>query len=126
MKMLKKLFAFVAAFAMLLALPTTVLAEGEATKQSGATVTINKATGKYAIYQVFTGEYDAETKNLSNIAWGESINKFIYISISKTEDEQTEFIDSDASKIAEYLATKENDSDEVKNFAKKAILNIKK
>ncbi len=121
MKMLKKLFAFVAAFAMLLALPTTVLAEGD---ESAATstpevkttgnLTIKKATGTYAIYQVFTGDLvvDGDSKTLSNVVWGESVTPFEY-DIGTNEKSKV------AKVIAEFLSGK--GEEEVKKFAKTAI-----
>lgn len=65
MKMLKKLFAFVAAFAMLLALPTTVLAE------ETHTITAPDNGHKYEIYQIFTGDL-ATDGTLSNVKWGQN------------------------------------------------------
>ncbi len=81
MKMLKKLFAFVAAFAMLLALPTTVLAD------ETKTYTINApANGHtYEIYQIFTGDYSMQT--LSNIKWGSNA-KSTY-KVNDTDEEKT-------------------------------------
>ncbi len=136
MKMLKKLFAFVAAFAMLLALPTTVLAEGDesaATSTSTYSVTINNASGTYRIYQVFKGDLSVETdsegkvisKTLSNVEWGKDVNSFSYTTKEATETESATTSD-DASEIAEYLATKSNDSTVAKDFAEKAINAIKK
>ena len=65
MKMLKKLFAFVAAFAMLLALPTTVLAE------ETHTITAPDNGHTYEIYQIFTGDL-ATDGTLSNVKWGQN------------------------------------------------------
>ncbi len=135
MKMLKKLFAFVAAFAMLLALPTTVLAEGdESATTSTYSVTINNASGTYRIYQVFKGDLSVETdsegkvisKTLSNVEWGKDVNSFSYTTKEATETGSSATTSDDASEIAEYLATKSNDSTVAKDFAEKAINAIKK
>lgn len=82
MKMLKKLFAFVAAFAMLLALPTSVLAEGDETPTT-YTIAAPSNNHVYEIYQIFTGDYSGGV--LSNIKWG--LNGTGY-DASKTEQDK--------------------------------------
>ena len=84
MKMLKKLFAFVAAFAMLLALPTTVLAEGDETPTTYTITAPNNNNHVYEIYQIFTGDYSGGV--LSNIKWG--VNGTGYDASKKTEQDK--------------------------------------
>ncbi len=126
MKKMKKLFALVATVATCLALgATSVNAEGEETPTTYS-VTINNATGTYEIYQVFSGDLtvEGETKTLSNVQWGKDVNEFTYTTKDATGTEQAT-TSNVASEIAEYLATKTNDSTVAKDFAEKAIANVK-
>ena len=102
MKMLKKLFAFVAAFAMLLALPTTVLAEGDETPTT-YTITAPNDNHVYEIYQIFTGDYSGGV--LSNIKWG--VNGTGY-DASKTEQDKV------STDIITVLENVKNSSDKEK------------
>ncbi len=117
MKRMKKILSVLLSVVMVLAMGVTAFAEDDEPSAAGSnsySVTITKATGKYAIYQVFTGDYDG-TK-LSNVMWGAGVTEFNYtIGNGKTSDK--------ASEIAEYLASKKNDESVAKDFAKKAIVN---
>lgn len=111
----------------------TAFAEGGSASGTTQTysVTISKATGEYEIYQVFEGDLseDSDTgeKTLSNVKWGKDVNVFEYTIKDADPTTQTpEQKGSDAQKIAEYLATKTNDSAVAKDFAKTAINNVKK
>ena len=104
MKMLKKLFAFVAAFAMLLALPTTVLAE------ETHTITAPDNGHTYEIYQIFTGDL-ATDGTLSNVKWGQNgtlkvneketakVGEAVPESVLKSLTDST--LDTDAKKLAQ-------------------------
>ncbi|MDO4842951.1 MAG: isopeptide-forming domain-containing fimbrial protein, partial [Phoenicibacter congonensis] len=122
MKKMKKLFAFVAAVATCLALGATSVNADESTYS----VTITNATGTYEIYQVFSGELAVanDDKILSNVQWGKDVNAFTYTTKDATATEAAASSDK-ASEIAEYLATKSDDSTVAKDFAKKAIANVK-
>lgn len=69
MKHIKKVFALVLAFAMVLAMSATVFAEGEG-GTTGKTITLTggKAGHTYTLYQIFTGTVDGD--ELTNIQWG--------------------------------------------------------
>lgn len=105
MKMLKKLFAFVAAFAMLLALPTTVLADE--TKTYVISAPANGHT--YEIYQIFTGDYSMQT--LSNIKWGSNAKSTYKVNDNDEEKIAVvgELVPQDV--IDSLLAVKEDTSD---------------
>jgi fimbrial isopeptide formation D2 family protein/LPXTG-motif cell wall-anchored protein len=117
MKTLKKLFALVATVATCLSLgATSVLAEGESTSTTGS-ITINNATGTYAIYQLFKGDVvetttteGAEpTKTISNAQWGDSWNE---VAKKDAADEGV-----DAAKAVEIVADYETEAD-ILDFAK--------
>ena len=114
MKTLKKLFALVATVATCLSLgATSVLAEGDSTTTTTGSITINNATGVYAAYQVFSGTYNSSTGTLGNITWGKDVTAFDF----EIEKDGTKTTTRDAAKIAEYLATQENDSTVAQEFA---------
>ncbi len=120
MKKIKKFFAFVAAVATCLALGATSVNADESTYS----VTITNATGTYEIYQVFSGELADDGKTLSNVQWGKDVNAFTYTTKDAAGTEAATSSDN-ASEIAEYLATKTNDSAVAKDFAEKAIAAVK-
>ncbi len=132
MKRMKKILSVLLSVVMVMAMGITAFAEGDsasaATSTSNYSVTINNATGTYEIYQVFAGDLsvdsDTGVKTLSNVTWGKDVNKFFYTTKDATGTEQEE-TGNDAAKIAEYLATKNNDSVVAKDFAKKAIDSVK-
>ncbi len=132
MKRMKKILSVLLSVVMVMAMGITAFAEGDsasaATSTSNYSVTINNATGTYEIYQVFAGDLsvdsDTGVKTLSNVTWGKDVNKFLYTTKDATGTEQEE-TGNDAAKIAEYLATKNNDSVVAKDFAKKAIDSVK-
>ncbi len=129
MKRMKKILSVLLSVVMVLAMGVTAFAEDGEPSAAGSnsySVTITNATGKYAIYQVFTGDYDTATKKLSNVAWGNDVKSFEFTTKdADTEKGTPEKKGTNASEIAEYLATKANDSEVAKNFAKTAIKNVK-
>ena len=133
MKRMKKILSVLLSVVMVMAMGITAFAEGGSASGTTQTysVTISKATGEYEIYQVFEGDLseDSDTgeKTLSNVKWGKDVNVFEYTIKDADPTTQTpEQKGSDAQKIAEYLATKTNDSAVAKDFAKTAINNVKK
>ncbi len=137
MKRMKKILSILLSVVMVMAMGITAFAgDGDASGegQTGTTasttysVTITNATGTYEIYQVFTGDLsvDATTgaKTLSNVAWGKDVNKFTYTTKDATDSEDVKTSDN-ASEIAEYLAAKVDDNAVAKDFAEKAIKNVK-
>ncbi len=134
MKRMKKILSVLLSVVMVMAIGITAFAEGDsasaATSTSNYSVTINNATGKYEIYQVFAGDLSVGSstgvKTLSNVKWGKDVNAFEYtIKDADTTAQTAEQRGTDAKKIAEYLATKNNDSVVAKDFAEKAINNKK-
>lgn len=119
MKRMKKILSVLLSVVMVMAMGITAFAvDGDSTQSTGYTVTINNATGTYAIYQVFTGdltENESGSKTLSNVKWGSGVTKFSY-KINAQGDAS-----DDATQIAEYLAEQSDDSSVAKDFAKKAI-----
>ncbi len=128
MKRMKKILSVLLSVVMVMAMGITAFADDDVPTQSTSnySVTINNATGSYEIYQVFTGDLSVENgkKTLSNVAWGKDVEGFSYTTKDATEGASAK-TDNDATKIAEYLATKGNDSAVVKDFAKEAIKNVK-
>ena len=132
MKRMKKILSVLLSVVMVMAMGITAFAEGGSAGATASTysVTINNATGSYEIYQVFAGDLsvdsDTRAKTLSNVKWGKDVDAFEYT--TKDADPTTQTLEQkgrDAPKIAEYLATKSNDSAVAKNFAKTAIKNVK-
>ena len=116
MKTLKKLFALVATVATCLSLgATSVLAEGDSTTTTTGSITINNATGTYAIYQLFKGDVvettanNETTKTISNAQWGDSWNE----AAKKAAAEEG----VDAAKAVEIVASYTTE-DEILDFAK--------
>ncbi len=133
MKRMKKILSILLSVVMVMAMGITAFAEDDDASGEGQTgtttpqtysVTITNATGTYEIYQVFTGDLDTTTNTLSNVKWGKDVNAFTYATKDKTDNEEAKSSNK-ASEIAEYLATKDNDSTVAKDFAKKAINNVK-
>ncbi len=128
MKRMKKILSILLSVVMVMAMGITAFAgdsdaSGEGQTPTTYTVTITNATGTYEIYQVFTGDLDAATKTLSNVKWGKNVNAFTYTTKDATDIEAAESSNK-ASEIAEYLATKTDDSAVAKDFAKTAIKNV--
>lgn len=67
MKQFKKLISIMLTVAMTLAMTVTAFAANADPSEAPAPATVNHS---YEIYQIFTGDYDAATKTLSNIKWG--------------------------------------------------------
>lgn len=133
MKRMKKILSVLLSVVMVMAMGITAFAEGGSAGATASTysVTISKATGEYEIYQVFEGDLSVDSntgeKTLSNVKWGKDVDAFEYTTKDADPTTQTpEQKGSDAPKIAEYLATKSNDSAVAKDFAKTAIDNVKK
>lgn len=132
MKRMKKILSILLSVVMVMAMGITAFADGEGGGQTTLTtptytVTINNATGDYAIYQVFLGDLSVdstEAKKLSNVVWGKDVNAFEFTTKDATTSAAAEE-GTDATKIAEYLATKSNDSEVAKNFAATAIAHVK-
>ena len=124
MKTLKKLFALVATVATCLSLgATSVLAEGDSTTTTTGSITINNATGTYAIYQLFKGDVvettanNETTKTISNAQWGEtwkadSVREWTYDGITATNavEQIAKSKSEDMQKFAKRILTKENGS----------------
>ncbi len=134
MKRMKKILSILLSVVMVMAMGITAFAEEDNASGEGQTgttysVTITNATGTYEIYQVFTGDLDAATKTLSNVKWGKDVDSFEYTTKDAQEAtdnkpaEEAKKSDN-ASEIAEYLATKTDDSAVAKDFAKTAIDNV--
>ena len=126
MKRMKKILSVLLSVVMVMAMGITAFADDTQSTPTTYSVTINNATGTYEIYQVFTGDLSVKDgKNtLSNVKWGTDVKEFSYTTKDATGDASAEK-GNDATKIAEYLATKSDDSAVVKDFAKKAIENVK-
>lgn len=133
MKRMKKILSVLLSVVMVMAMGITAFAEGDSasatTSNSTYSVTIDNATGTYKIYQVFAGDLSTDPtgkKTLSNVTWGKDVTAFEYIIKDADPTTQTaEQKGTDAKKIAEYLATKKNGSAVAKDFATKAITNVK-
>ena len=132
MKRMKKILSVLLSVVMVMAMGITAFAEGGSAGATTQTysVTISNATGEYEIYQVFEGDLSVDSatgaKTLSNVKWGKDVGAFEYTTKDADPTTQTpEQKGSDAQKIAEYLATKSNDSAVAKDFAKTAINNVK-
>ncbi len=135
MKRMKKILSILLSVVMVMAMGITAFAgdsdaSGEGQTPTTYSVTITNATGTYKIYQVFTGDLDAATKTLSNVKWGKDVDSFEYTTKDAQEatgDKPAEEAkkSDNASEIAEYLATKNNNSAVAKDFAKTAIDNVK-
>ena len=71
MKLLKKLAGIILAFAMVMAMPSVVMAE------SNGSITIEGAHSGHTFeaYQIFAGDLSTDGKTLSNIVWGDGINE---------------------------------------------------
>lgn len=126
MKRMKKILSVLLSVVMVLAMGVTAFAdasEDSDTESSNTySVTIRNATGDYEIYQVFAGDYD--NGKLSNVVWGKDVTPFEFTTKDAVGDETEEVKGTNASKIAEYLATKGADSAKVKDFAETAIKNL--
>ena len=75
MKHLKKFLCLMLALVLVLGMSVTALAAEE----NNNTYTISVPDGDthtYVVYQIFTGDYDSETKTLSNIRWGENGSEY--------------------------------------------------
>lgn len=117
MEKIKKLVSLILALVLVMGLTVPALAE-----EGNHSLTI-KNTGKtphtFELYQIFKGDYDLNTKKLSNIDWGNGVNitgGFTYDSSNKTFSED---LSGTAAKTAEIL-TAEN----VEEFAKVISKNL--
>lgn len=121
-KVWKALMAVFATVAMAL---TGFAGATSAFAANGYTLTINNATTghTYEAYQVFSGTLSNDGK-LSNITWGNGVNSAVVLEALKTntafgDGDANAFKDvTDASGVAEKLATYHTDSTEAKAFAK--------
>lgn len=117
MKSMKKVFALVLTFALLLSLTVTAVAAGEITK----TITINneEAGHTYQAYQIFTGDLSKDSSSkavLSNVKWGEGVDLAEDATLTVTwGDKQSETLN--AAGWAEKLSTAGDDSALAKAFA---------
>ena len=103
MKLCKKLFAAVLAVAMMVVLAIPGFAE-----ENTYSVTINKATGTYKIYQVFAGDLakaEDGTKTLSNVTWGSGVNAFTYNDKTTAADIAESLKGADAAATDAFAAT---------------------
>lgn len=110
MKLFKKLASFILAFAMVMAIamPSVVMAADNYT----ITITPTTSDHTYEAYQIFEGKLSND--KLSDIKWGNAI----------TEEGQTElkkeYNAKDAADLAEKLSEFTIESEQIKEFAKKA------
>lgn len=120
---MKKLFSLLLIIAMIFAMGTTAFA-------ANVTVDVEDdallADHTFAAYQIFSGNWDLESGNLSNLVWGNGINSNEFITALKADSTiGTAFASStDAASVADVLSTFANDSKEANTFAKVAHLNV--
>lgn len=99
--------------------------------QTNVTVTINDASAEddathtYSAYQIFIGDYDASTKVLSNVAWGNAVASENLLNALKNDATLgSDFANATtAQDVADVLGNYGENSDELKIFAKLARAN---
>ncbi len=115
MKTMRRIFSLLLVAALMLSLTLAVFADAT----TPHTITVeNPDAGEahtYTAYQIFAGDYDAETGALSNVSWGSGVNGLALLEALK---ELPDFANCDtAAQVVKVLAEYENDSEQLRAFA---------
>ena len=129
MRKIRKLIGLLLAVAMVFAMNAVAFADDEDESYS-ITIRNEKSGHTYEAYQIFSGDLtvetvenddgtSTETRTLSNIEWGNGVDKTALLSALKgTEDAPTAFQDcEDAADVADVLENYGTDSSQIKAFA---------
>lgn len=115
MKTMRRIFSILLVAALMLSLTLAVFADAT----TPHTITVeNPDAGEahtYTAYQIFAGDYDAETGALSNVSWGSGVNGLALLEALK---QLPDFANCDtAAQVVKVLAEYENDSEQLRAFA---------
>ena len=130
MRKIRKLIGLLLAAAMVFTMSAVAFADDSSETRYSITIKNEKSGHTYEAYQIFSGDLtvetvqnddgtSTETRTLSNIEWGNGVDKTALLSALKgTADAPTAFQDcEDAADVAAVLENYGTDSSEIKAFA---------